>query len=245
MTRIALSRRTSHACRRRRRAFTLIELLVVISIIALLIAILLPSLQKARSAARNIACANNVRTFGIATAVYHNDYDALPTQLNYSWYSPYVLGTAGTQVYNLGLLYAADLIEPAETYYCPAADPPSPLLDGPGNPWLDNAGPGNTTRGSYYYYLRSPDLDFGNTTSSFVTRSLEEFKYTKTAIFSDNIYDYDWLNHDEPITFNVLRIDGSVHAVQDRDNVWLDATYGYGNINKANVKRVFDYFDEN
>lgn len=52
------------------RAFTLIELLVVVAIIAVLIAILLPSLGKARSTTRRTICAANLRQIGIAASAY-------------------------------------------------------------------------------------------------------------------------------------------------------------------------------
>jgi prepilin-type N-terminal cleavage/methylation domain-containing protein len=50
----------------KRRAFTLIELLVVISIIALLLSILMPGLQKAKQHALRMLCRTNLHSYGIA-----------------------------------------------------------------------------------------------------------------------------------------------------------------------------------
>ena len=67
---------------RSRTAFTLVELLVVVAIIALLLAILLPSLEKARAVARQTVCMTAFRQLGIAWQAYRSDFRNMPDGTN-------------------------------------------------------------------------------------------------------------------------------------------------------------------
>jgi len=96
----------------KRTGFTLIELLVVIAIIAILMAILMPALQKVREQGKKIVCSNNEKQIGISLNMYGSDNDnKLP--LNQGGYWLWDIAYSTTD-------YIMDTGGDKRTFYCPA-----------------------------------------------------------------------------------------------------------------------------
>jgi prepilin-type N-terminal cleavage/methylation domain-containing protein/prepilin-type processing-associated H-X9-DG protein len=139
--RTKLARGRAGACCERRRAFTLIELLVVIAVIAILAALLLPALNRAKSAADSAVCKSNLRQIGIGTRMYVDQYNVYPAAASW-WFQLEPL--VGKWPSNLSFS-SPQRIEgsPQSVYACPAYN----RLHGIFNPTRGN----ESTAGSYGY----------------------------------------------------------------------------------------------
>lgn len=175
-----------------KRTFTLIELLVVISIISLLISILLPALARARDAANAIKCSNNLKTIGLGTFLYAQDYKDYMLGARTD-YVKFWNGDASSRPWYELLAKFGDhsrisykLINP-ESFSCPSIPEPftitaKTMTYGTGNgPWMHYAM--NRNNGNSNDYANYPARRLSSVAQPTV------YRINMDSLYGDNLYD--------------------------------------------------------
>ncbi len=156
------------------RAFTLVELLVVISIIALLIALLMPALRRARMAAHQVVCASNLHQIHVASVAYAMDHDG---------YFP-DKATLGNHSFRQapGTVLKGDPRARPEIYGLAAVLDRGGYMNGRSEAWVCPGQP---------EWMQ----EYGNTYAFSIATILQTYRYEEFSMLKSKTHDFVWDNY--------------------------------------------------
>ncbi|MEM9345935.1 MAG: DUF1559 domain-containing protein [Planctomycetota bacterium] len=228
-----------------RRAFTLIELLVVVSIIALLIAILLPVLGAARESTRAMMCKSNLRQIGVGVLSFSADNkQTLPGVSLGGWKSVETPGDAGwlsrggttkeiwENAPTEGVIY--EYMESKDLYLCPSVTPSetanfsSTSPNGLGNGHFDYSFFVNFSGAMVHKIRQTSEVRGESTPSPLVVEEDPDF-YINRGVPDSAHGNNDRMSVVHNGAGHYVAVDGSVHPVEGRPRVKTDWRLQYSN----------------
>lgn len=223
---------------KKNRAFTLIELLVVIAVIAVLMGILMPALQRVRRQAKRTICGSNMKQVGVAMHMYADSWDGkvlpftgragepLKPADRLPWlgvvvYSPNHRDNRGDDYapMHLAILYEAKLIDDPRVFYCPAQPKLSHYpLQYNYDYYVENDRPW----GSYIPTAYSGGHQFVRTSYNYWPHSKRKLhELARFPVVVDNLQEWEVIPHraseEQPTGVSVLFGDGHVNFASGTD----------------------------
>jgi prepilin-type N-terminal cleavage/methylation domain-containing protein len=226
--------------RMKRKAFTLVELLVVIAIIALLIAIMAPSLKAARDLAKSTYCMSTLNSLNKSALVYaegnrgylmvyKHDFTLGYIEASADPWKTYVCFGSGAKdpktglfsdARGFGIVYASGLLGPPEMFYCPDQDDVRMTLANYPKPWGTAIGDGsNLIRNSYHYNPWVTRIPGGGEGQYTYEDALMVSRHPTSRFLTSDLMDrWDSLSHTtaNSASWNMGYTDGHVEKFEDK-----------------------------